>query len=81
MPGHIFLYLREDKILIAGDAVCYEEDQLVICNPQFTLDMKNAFESIKKLDKYEINEIICYHGGIVKTNIKNLFRDLLTKQS
>ena len=79
--GHISLYLREDKVLIAGDAICYEEGRLDICNPRFTLDMEKTMESIKKLETYEINEIICYHSGIAKTNIKELFRELLTKES
>ena len=65
-PGHISVYVHETKSLIAGDAAALENGELVIANPQFTLDMKGAKDSLSKLKNYGVNEIICYHGGLYK---------------
>ena len=70
MPGHISIYLRHSKTLVAGDAVVVENDELVIANPQYTLDLDKAKKSIKNLLNYDIEKIICYHGGVFNKNIK-----------
>ena len=71
MPGHISIYVKESRALIAGDALVVENSKLAIANPQYTLDMKEAKNSIKKLLNYDIDKIICYHGGIYNSDIKN----------
>lgn len=76
MPGHICIYIKESKTLIAGDALVIENSNLDIANPQYTLDIVKAKESIKKLLNYEIDEIICYHGGIYKRNIKKSLQEI-----
>ncbi len=76
MPGHISIYLKQSKTLIAGDALVVE-DGLVIANPQYTLDMTGAKNSIKKLLNYEIDRIICYHGGIYMEDIKKSLEKLI----
>ena len=70
MSGHISIYIKASKTLIAGDALVIENNELVIANPQYTLDMAEAKKSIIKLMDYEIDEIICYHGGIYRSDIK-----------
>lgn len=45
--------------------------KLEITNPNFTLDMKEAMKSINNLLNYEIEEVICFHGGIVRGDIKS----------
>lgn len=70
MPGHISIYLAESKTLIAGDALVVEDNGLAIANPQYTLDMVGARKSVKKLLGYEIDKIICYHGGVFTKNIQ-----------
>lgn len=65
-PGHISLYLTDEKTIITGDAAALEKNELVIANPHFTLDMDNAKKSLSKLLTYDAKMIICYHGGIVK---------------
>lgn len=70
MPGHISIYIKESNTLIAGDALVVENGDLEIANPQYTLDMDKAKESIKKLLNYDIDKIICYHGGIYSKGIK-----------
>jgi glyoxylase-like metal-dependent hydrolase (beta-lactamase superfamily II) len=71
MPGHISIYLKETKTLIAGDALVVENGELMIANPQYTLDMQKAKESIRKLLSYKIEKILCYHGGIYSGKIKD----------
>ncbi len=68
--GHISLYLKESKILISGDALFLDEQQLKIPHPEFAYDVEMAKASIKKLFNYEIDQIICYHGGLLKGNWK-----------
>lgn len=76
MPGHISIYLKDSKTLISGDALVIEDDKLSIANPNYTLDISQAKNSIKKLLNYEIDRIICYHGGIYTRNIKESLRDI-----
>lgn len=77
MPGHISIYIKESKTLIAGDALVVEDNKLCIANPQYTLDMVEAKNSIKKLLNYEIDTIICYHGGIYTENTKEALKSII----
>ncbi|WP_238859373.1 MBL fold metallo-hydrolase [Clostridium sp. YIM B02569] len=63
-PGHICLYLRKYKALVTGDAMNVVNNELIGPNPEYTFDMKQAMESLKKLTKYDIETVICYHGGV-----------------
>ncbi|CAH2214814.1 MBL fold metallo-hydrolase [Tepidibacter aestuarii] len=78
MPGHISIYLKNSKTLISGDALVVENDKLMIPYPQYTLDMVNAKNSIKKLLNYEIDRIICYHGGLYTKNIKESLENIIS---
>ena len=75
--GHICLYLYEFKTLIAGDALFVQNGELVISMPMYTLDFEQAKQSIRKLLDYDIKEIICYHGGIYKGDIKAALNKIL----
>jgi glyoxylase-like metal-dependent hydrolase (beta-lactamase superfamily II) len=61
ITGHISIYIPEDKILIAGDAVVWEDCELDIANPGFTLDMASALASVKRLSGLAIDRLYCYH--------------------
>lgn len=63
-PGHICLYLRKYKALVTGDAMNVVNNELIGPNPEYTFDMEQAMESLKKLTKYDIETVICYHGGV-----------------
>jgi glyoxylase-like metal-dependent hydrolase (beta-lactamase superfamily II) len=65
-PGHICLYHQPSKTLIAGDALRVVDGQLAGPSPQATLDMPRAMQSVKKLARYDIETVICYHGGPYK---------------
>lgn len=77
MPGHISLYLHDYKTLITGDALTMENSDLAMANPQYTLDMATAKESIKKLLTYDIEQIICYHGGSYTGNCREALQRLV----
>lgn len=72
MPGHISLYLSRKNVLLAGDAAVVENGEPAIANPQYTLDMEQARQSLKKLLRYGADEIICYHGGVWKARKKEV---------
>lgn len=63
MLGHISIYLKKFKVLISRDALAINNGKLEIAALQFTLNMKEAKESVKKLLNYDIEKVICYHGG------------------
>lgn len=72
-PDHICLYHMDSKTLIAGDATISVNGQLLGPNPHYTLDMNEANNSIGKLLDFELEQIICYHGGVCKgSEIKRL---------
>jgi len=63
-PGHVSLYMENASIVITGDAIALEGGRPVIANPQFTLDMKKATESMDKLLSMKADAYYCYHGGV-----------------
>ncbi|MCR8644527.1 MBL fold metallo-hydrolase [Paenibacillus sp. N1-5-1-14] len=75
-PGHISLYHKPSKTLIAGDALFYINDELVAPPANFTLDMDAAMKSVQKLTEYDIETIICYHGGAYSDNVNQRIAEL-----
>jgi glyoxylase-like metal-dependent hydrolase (beta-lactamase superfamily II) len=75
-PGHICLYLKLSKTLIAGDALFAEGGALVPA-PQFlNHDSEAAVKSLKKLTSYDIKTVICYHGGLYQNNPNRCIAEL-----
>lgn len=77
-PGHISIYLEASRTLIAGDAVVIEPSgELGIANPQYTLNLPQAVSSVQQLANYEIDTLICYHGGIFSGEVLPALQRLL----
>jgi glyoxylase-like metal-dependent hydrolase (beta-lactamase superfamily II) len=76
MPGHISLYLRDFKTMIAGDALVVADGKLYRANPRFTLDKDEAYTSARRFINYAIDTLICYHGGAITENIKESLENL-----
>jgi glyoxylase-like metal-dependent hydrolase (beta-lactamase superfamily II) len=76
-PGHICLYLKKWKILIAGDILSVKEDLLVRADQDINYDNELNIKSIKKLMKYDIETVICYHGGIYKGDVNKRISELV----
>lgn len=69
-PGHICLYHKASKTLIVGDAMNIFEGQLVGPNELLLTeeDSKTAVNSLKKFEKYDVENVITYHGGLFNDN-------------
>lgn len=78
-PGHISLYLKQSKTLVAGDAMVVVDGVLRGPIQQTTLDMKTAIDSLEKFLDLDVETVICYHGGLCKINEKKQLEDLLVK--
>lgn len=68
-PGHISLYHKQSKTLVAADAMRIEQGKLLGPDPSATLDMDTAIRSLDKLKQYDIQSIICYHGGLCRDSV------------
>lgn len=75
-PGHICLYLKQSKTLIAGDAMNVVDGRLIGPVPQYSFDIDSAVKSLKKLTQYDIETVICYHGGLFKDNANQRIAEL-----
>lgn len=69
MPGHISVYVKGDKTLIAGDALIAQDGMLLMANPQYSLNLEEAMRSAKHLAEYDIERVICYHGGLFEGDV------------
>jgi glyoxylase-like metal-dependent hydrolase (beta-lactamase superfamily II) len=75
-PGHICLYLNQSKILVSGDALVVADGELRGPNPQATYDMDTALKSLKKFTQYDIETVICYHGGVYRDSANKRLAEL-----
>ncbi len=76
-PGHISIYLEKYKTLIAGDALNGDNGRLAGPNPVHTYDMVQARKSLRILLDYEIDRVVCYHGGLVSGEIRNQIKEFI----
>lgn len=65
-PGHISIRSLNNEFLITGDAGVLEGNQLIIANPEYSLNLGDAKKSLEKILSYNSDRYICYHGGILK---------------
>ncbi|MFB9325948.1 MBL fold metallo-hydrolase [Paenibacillus aurantiacus] len=75
-PGHLSLYHPASRTLIAADALLIEDGELQISSPALTWDMQAALQSVRELCRYEIETIICYHGGSYAGNAAARLKEL-----
>ncbi|NTS42172.1 MBL fold metallo-hydrolase [Flavisolibacter sp. BT320] len=78
-PGHISLYLKEEQVLVAADAVVIEDKGLDLANPQYALDLPKAIASVEKISRLPIRKLVCYHGGTVSENVGEALAQLVEK--
>ncbi|WP_242275241.1 MBL fold metallo-hydrolase [Bacillus cereus group sp. BfR-BA-01445] len=75
-PGHISLYLKRSKILVAGDSMYSVNGVLGGVHASTTLNIMEARQSLKKYLNLDIESVVCYHGGLSKGNIKIQLQNL-----
>ncbi|WP_458126822.1 MBL fold metallo-hydrolase [Paenibacillus sp. Z3-2] len=68
-PGHISLYLKQSKTLIAGDSMYSVNGMLGGIHEPTTLDIETARFSLKKYTELDITSVVCYHGGLSHRNV------------
>lgn len=73
-PGHICLYFPEHEALVAGDAVTARDGVLAGPLKDMTPDWAGALDSVDRLGEYDIERILCYHGGPVSVGPEDLDR-------
>ena len=61
-PGHISLYLKRSKILVAGDSMYSVNGVLGGVHAPTTLNIMEARQSLKKYLNLDIESVVCYHG-------------------
>jgi glyoxylase-like metal-dependent hydrolase (beta-lactamase superfamily II) len=64
-PGHVSLFFPEENLLLAADALTAEDGSLAPPRPRFTFDWGEATTSVRRLANFELDRIVCYHGGVV----------------
>lgn len=70
-PGHVSLFLPDERLLLAGDALT-AEDGLAGPKPEFTPDLDRAAASVGRLADLEIDCVLCYHGGFVEAGSERI---------
>ena len=63
-PGHLSLFVERARLLIAGDELRVEGEKLVGPSESATPDMESANASLAKLTEYDVDYVLCYHGGL-----------------
>ncbi len=69
-PGHICLYHHPSKTLIVGDAMNITDGTLTGPRKDILMegDYETALGSLQKLLKFDVENIITYHGGLYTDN-------------
>ncbi|MGE7111526.1 MBL fold metallo-hydrolase [Lysinibacillus sp. NPDC047702] len=77
-PGHISLYLKQSKTLIAGDSMYSVNGIIEGIHVPTVLDLKEARLSLKKYLDLDIESVVCYHGGLSKVNINDQIQKVIS---
>lgn len=78
-PGHVSLYIKKSKTLVAGDAMICVDGSLQGPVQRTTLDMNAALASLEKYLNFDIELVICYHGGICMNAPKEQIQSLVER--
>lgn len=75
-PGHLSLYHQASRTLIAADALTVQDGKLCGPNAAATPDMHTALSSLKKFAGLEIDQVVCYHGGLFTGDVSRRIAEL-----
>jgi glyoxylase-like metal-dependent hydrolase (beta-lactamase superfamily II) len=78
-PGHLCLYHRRSKTLIAADAMTVEGGRLTGPDPATALDPAEARRSLRKLTPFDIEAVVCYHGGLYRGDASRRIAELASE--
>ncbi len=71
-PGHVSLYLPDERVLVAADALTADENGLAGPRPDVSEDLETALASVARLADLEVTTTVCYHGGVVAAGTDRL---------
>ncbi|MGX4381077.1 MBL fold metallo-hydrolase, partial [Clostridioides difficile] len=74
--GHICLYLKESKVLIAGDLLQVENGELKPVDVMYS-NKQELKDAIKNISNYNIETIVFSHGGLYQRNIIGTLKNLI----
>ncbi len=75
-PGHLSLYLKDSRMLIAGDALRIEDGKLLPA-PEWSLCDRAAMQvSLRKIASLDIDTIVCFHGGVFREDVRERLQEL-----
>lgn len=77
--GHSCLYIKKSKTLIAGDTLMVEDGKLVKASSSINFDNDMYEESLKKFKDFDIESVICYHGGLYKDKVNECIAELVDR--
>jgi len=69
--GHISLYLKQSKTLVAGDSMYSVDGDLQGVHVPTTLDINAARLSLQKYVDFDIASVVCYHGGLSNVDVND----------
>lgn len=69
--GHISLYLKQSKTLIAGDSMYSVNGKLQGIHTPTTPDIDSARRSLRKYLNFDVASVVCYHGGLSSIEVNN----------
>ena len=78
-PGHVSLYHHASKTLIAGDALVIHNGELQPSSPYSTVNMEQALQSLEKFTPFDIETVVCYHGGLMRGDINKRIAALIAR--
>ncbi|WP_239634863.1 MBL fold metallo-hydrolase [Paenibacillus sp. H1-7] len=76
-PGHVSIYHSPSRTLIAGDALVVRDGSLHGADPETTFDPATAHASLSKLLAFDIDKVVCYHGGIYRDKVMARLEELV----
>ncbi|KRE93258.1 hydrolase [Paenibacillus sp. Soil766] len=76
-PGHMSLYHKKSKTLIAADSMVVANGQLQGPIPAYCSDYPLALQSLRKFLQFDIEKVLCYHGGLITDNVNQRIAEII----
>lgn len=64
--GHISLYIQSVNSVITGDAAVKEGETLNVANPEYSMNLEDAENSLKRIKDLNAEKYYCFHGGLLE---------------
>ncbi|OCT14421.1 hydrolase [Paenibacillus pectinilyticus] len=78
-PGHMSLYHKASKTLIAADSMVVTDGVLEGPIPAYCSDYPLALASLQKYTEFDIENILCYHGGLFTNHVNQRIAEIIAQ--